>query len=47
MYHGNGQVRYLREGGIIDLPNGGIVLNPIQSDANLLTYRLGFSVSFR
>jgi hypothetical protein len=47
MYHGNGQVRYLREGGIIDLPNGGIILNPIQSDANLLTYRLGFSVSFR
>ena len=47
IYHGNGQVRYLREGGIIDLPNGGIILNPIQSDANLLTYRLGFSVSFR
>ena len=47
MYHGNGQVRYLREGGIVDLPNGGIILNPIQSDANLLTYRLGFSVSFR
>ena len=47
MYHGNGQVRYLREGGIVDLPNGGIILNPIQSDANLLTYRLGFTVSFR
>ena len=47
IYHRNGQVRYLREGGIVDLPNGGIILNPIQSDANLLTYRLGFSVSFR
>jgi hypothetical protein len=47
MYHGNGQVRYLREGGITDLPGGSIILNPIQSDANLITYRLGFSVSFR
>lgn len=46
-YHGNGEVRYLREGGIQDLPGGGIQLNPIQSDANLLTYRLGFSVTMR
>lgn len=46
-YHGNGQVRYLREGGIQDLPDGSIVLYPIQSDANLLTYRLGFQVSIR
>ncbi|NUQ11568.1 MAG: hypothetical protein HUU26_04445 [Gemmatimonadaceae bacterium] len=46
-YHGNGQVRYLREGGIEDRPDGSIVLHPIQSDANLLTYRLGFSVSLR
>jgi hypothetical protein len=47
MYHGNGQVRYLREGGIEDMPDGSIVLYPIQSDANLLTYRLGFSVAIR
>lgn len=47
LYHGNGKVRYLREGGIEDLPNGGIVLHTIQSDANLLTYRLGFSVTLR
>jgi hypothetical protein len=47
IYHGNGQVRYLREGGIEDLPDGTIVLHPIQSDANLLTYRLGFSISLR
>lgn len=46
-YHGNGQVRYLREGGIEDLPGGGVILHPIQSDANLLTYRLGFSVTIR
>lgn len=47
MYHGNGQVRYLREGGIEDRPDGSIVLYPIQSDANLLTYRLGFSIAIR
>lgn len=47
VYHGNGQVRYLREGGIEDFPDGSIVLHPIQSDANLLTYRLGFSIGIR
>ena len=47
IYHGNGQVRYLREGGIEDLPDGTIILHPIQSDANLLTYRLGFSIGIR
>jgi len=43
-YHGNGQVSYLRKGGIEDLPGGQILLHPIQSEANLLTYRLGVSV---
>ena len=47
IYHGNGQMRYLREGSIIDLPDGDILLRPIRSDANLLTYRIGFSVSLR
>ncbi len=47
VYHGNGEVRYLREGGIEDLPGGGIVLHTVQSDANLLTYRLGFSITLR
>jgi hypothetical protein len=47
IYHGNGQVRYLREGGIEDMPDGTIILHPIQSDANLLTYRLGFSIGIR
>src|SRR5690606_7647540 len=46
-YHGNGQVRYLREGGIEDLPDGSIILHPIQSEANLLTFRLGISVGIR
>jgi hypothetical protein len=47
VYHANGEVRYLREGGIEDLPDGSIILHPIQSDANLLTYRLGFSIGIR
>jgi hypothetical protein len=40
-------VRYLREGGITDLPDGTIVVTPIQSEANLLMYRLGFSITLR
>lgn len=47
MYHGNGQVKYLREGDITDMPDGSIVLHPRQSDANLLTYRAGFSITLR
>jgi len=47
VYHGNGTVHYLREGGIEDRPDGSIRLHPIQSDANLLTYRMGFSISLR
>lgn len=46
-YHGNGDVRYLRKGGIEDLPDGSVVLHPIQSEANLLTYRVGVSFSVR
>ena len=45
-YHGNGQVRYLREGSIIDLPDG-VLINPIQSEANLVTFRLGITFSGR
>lgn len=46
-YHNNGQVKYLRRGSIIDLPNGGIQMNAIQSQANLLTFRIGFSARIR
>ncbi len=46
-YHNNGQVSYLRKGGIEDLPNGDIVLHTIQSDANLVTYRVGVSFSIQ
>jgi hypothetical protein len=44
-YHSNGEVQYLRKGGIVDLPDGTIRLNTIQSEANLVTYRIGVSVS--
>lgn len=44
-YHGNGEVKYLRKGGIEDLPDGSIRLHTIQSEANLVTYRVGVSVS--
>jgi hypothetical protein len=47
-YHDNGRnVRYLREGGIRDQPNGGILLDVIQSRADLITYHLGVSVGVR
>jgi hypothetical protein len=43
----NGQVKYLRKGGITDLPNGDIVLHPIQSDANLVVFHIGISAAIR
>lgn len=47
-YHDNGRnVRYLREGGIRDMPNGDIMLDVIQSRADLITYHLGVSIGVR
>lgn len=46
-YHGNGEVRYLREGSIIDVPDGNTIIIPIRSEANLVTFRIGVSVSVR
>ena len=42
--HRNGQASYLRKGSIKDLPDGSIVINPIRSDANFVTYRIGVSI---
>jgi len=42
--HRNGQASYLRKVSIKDLPNGGIVISPIRSDANFVTYRIGVSI---
>ncbi|MEO6446197.1 MAG: hypothetical protein ABIZ91_08525 [Gemmatimonadaceae bacterium] len=41
-YHANGNVRYLRKGGIVDLPNGGIEYRVNESRAPLLSWRIGF-----
>ena len=47
-YHDNGRnVRYLREGGIRDLPNGQLALDVIQSRADLVTYHVGVSIGAR
>lgn len=41
-YHGNGNVRYLRKGDIIDLPDGNVQLRVNEGETPLLTWRLGF-----
>jgi hypothetical protein len=47
-YHDNGRnVRYLREGGIRDLPNGDVQLDVIRSRADLITWQVGVSVGGR
>lgn len=43
-YSHNGLTEYLTKGGLRSLPRGGWVANPILSDANLMTYRVGISV---
>jgi len=43
-YHHNGVTTYLREGDIVDRPDGSIVIFPRRSEANLWSFRLGVSV---
>ena len=43
-FHRNGEATYLREGSIRDRPDGSIVINPIRSEANFVTYRFGVSI---
>ena len=45
-YHRNGQASYLREGSIVDNGNGTISFTPIQSETNLMLFKLGVSASF-
>jgi opacity protein-like surface antigen len=42
-YHGNGEASYLREGSIIDNPDGSITIQPIRSRTNFVAYHLGVS----
>jgi hypothetical protein len=46
-YHTNGEAEYLREGGIIDNPDGSITLNPIRSEANLVAINIGVTAGIR
>ncbi len=43
----NGHTRYLREGGITDLPGGGYTVSPVESETNLVVYHAGVSVGLR
>jgi hypothetical protein len=43
-YHANGEARYLREGSIQEDGTGDVFFDPIRSQTNLITYRLGITV---
>ena len=43
-YHANGEARYLRKGSIQEDGTGEIFFDPIRSQTNLITYRLGITV---
>ena len=45
-YHHNGIASYLKEGDIVDQPDGSIVIYPRRSEANLWSFRVGVSVGF-
>ena len=43
-YHHNGMASYLREGDIVDQPDGSIVIYPRRTEANLWSFRVGVSI---
>jgi hypothetical protein len=43
-YHHNGRASYLREGSIVDNPDGSITITPITSQTNFVAYRIGVSI---
>lgn len=45
-YVGNGRVRYLREGSIVDNGDGTISFTPIESETNLWWIQLGVAIGF-
>lgn len=45
-YHRNGVAEYLREGDILDHPDGSITLFPNRTEANMVVLRLGVSFGF-
>ncbi|HYT05461.1 MAG TPA: hypothetical protein VEM13_11345 [Gemmatimonadales bacterium] len=46
-YVRNGQVSYLREGSIVENPDGSLTLSPVQSAADLVVLQLGVSIGLR
>ncbi|MDF1503694.1 hypothetical protein [Roseisolibacter sp. H3M3-2] len=46
-FHRNGSVEYLREGGVRDIPGGGVEYSRIRSAGDLWTYQIGISVGGR
>jgi hypothetical protein len=40
----NGQTTYLREGSLIEQPDGSMIIVPIRSEANHWTFRFGVAV---
>lgn len=43
-YHANGRAEYLREGDIVDNPDGSITLFPTRSETDFTTFRVGIRV---
>lgn len=43
-YHRNGIAEYLREGDILDNPDGSVTVFPNRTEANFVTFRLGVSI---
>ncbi|MFP3947722.1 MAG: hypothetical protein ACOC8K_07570 [Gemmatimonadota bacterium] len=43
-HHSNGSAEYLREGDIVDNPDGSITLLPTRSETNFTTFRIGIRV---
>ena len=43
VYHRTGRAKYLTPAGLREIPGGGWVADPVESDANFITYRVGVS----
>ena len=46
-YNWNARTRYLREGSIVDLPDGSIEFTPIESRTDLVTWKVGVTFGGR
>jgi hypothetical protein len=46
-YLQHGETQYLREGGIEELPDGTVLISPIQSNTNMMLFKIGVAFGFR